>query len=336
LVKNKKFKIIIIDNSKECIKKAISILSRDEYEISVAQNCVDALELLEIESFDLILICTNIPDSEIGKICYNNKSHGKNLNTPVIFILERTDLNCISDVFKNGGIDYIQKPFIEKEFVSKVKTHLEHRYFRDLLIQEENELKIEIEKSREHEKELLKITKILEKANVVLSQMSLVDALTGIANRRDFDRTLELEWKRCRRDKLDLSLIMLDIDHFKNFNDMYGHLAGDECLKDVVEVIKSNIKRPADKAARFGGEEFILILPETDVNGAFSIAESIRKDVISLKIPHESSPVSERVTISAGISSIIPDTGVMMKKLIENADKALYRAKSNGRNRVEI
>jgi len=165
--------------------------------------------------------------------------------------------------------------------------------------------------------------------------MSLIDGLTGIANRRDFDRTVDLEWKRCRRDKLDLSLIMLDIDYFKKFNDMYGHLAGDECLKSVVEVIKLNIKRPADKAARFGGEEFILILPETDKSGAFSIAESIRKDVISLNIPHRNSPVAEMVTISAGISSVVPDTDVMIKDLIEDADKALYRAKSNGRNRVE-
>jgi non-specific serine/threonine protein kinase len=174
---------------------------------------------------------------------------------------------------------------------------------------------------------------ILESENIQLEKFASVDALTGVANRRTFDERLTFEWNLAQRRKHNLSMVLLDIDFFKAFNDAYGHIAGDACLKQVAQAAGRCVTRPSDVFARYGGEEFAIILPETNVTGAITTAERIRTAIDSLGIPHQGSEIG-RVTASLGIATCIPADGVSKENLVNAADKALYFAKSGGRNRV--
>ena len=168
----------------------------------------------------------------------------------------------------------------------------------------------------------------------VLEQSELVEA--GIPNRRKFDMTIENEWNRASRDETSLSLILMDIDFFKKFNDNYGHAMGDDCLKKVARTIKKALNRASDFAARYGGEEFASVLPNCDIEGAVQTAQVIRKAVFNLNIPHEQSKAAEWVTLSLGTASIYPQKEDSPLLLIKSADEALYKAKENGRNRVDF
>jgi len=176
----------------------------------------------------------------------------------------------------------------------------------------------------------------LEESNRRLEILSTSDALTGIANRRHFDAVLDTEYGRHVRYGSTLSLIMLDIDHFKAFNDTYGHLKGDECLREVGRVLRECITRAADLAARYGGEEFACILPETDRNGAIIIAEQIRRGIEALAIPHKGSSVADHVTGSLGVVTVDCLQGVSALDILSQADNLLYQAKSSGRNRIAV
>jgi diguanylate cyclase (GGDEF)-like protein len=178
-------------------------------------------------------------------------------------------------------------------------------------------------------------TRELDEANRKLASLSLTDGLTGIANRRYFDEHLEQEWKRALRDKQPLSLVMVDIDHFKAYNDYYGHLAGDDCLRQVARKLQTVVARPGDLVARYGGEEFALILPQTH-GGAKTLGERCRATVAAIRIPHQASPVKPVVTVSVGVASIIPAVDQDPSRLINAADQALYRAKLLGRNHVVV
>ncbi|WP_084455593.1 sensor domain-containing diguanylate cyclase [Novosphingobium rosa] len=170
-----------------------------------------------------------------------------------------------------------------------------------------------------------------------LSRLAMTDGLTGLANRRAFDAALDHEWLRTRRGNGQLSLLLMDLDHFKAFNDRYGHQVGDDCLRAVASAIQSALRRPADLAARYGGEELAVILPDTDAAGAVQVAEAIRNAVQALAIPH-SENAGGIVTISTGVATALSRTGAsiqMPSSLLQAADTALYKAKSNGRNRVE-
>jgi diguanylate cyclase (GGDEF)-like protein/PAS domain S-box-containing protein len=173
----------------------------------------------------------------------------------------------------------------------------------------------------------------LQQMNEELIKLSILDGLTQIANRRCFDEVIDREWKRSRRDKTVLSLILCDIDFFKNFNDTYGHKAGDECLQAVAKAIEKSVKRPSDLVARYGGEEFAIILPNTEIPGACHVAEVIRNGVWNLSIPHKASRADQVVTLSLGVAGVIVDDQKNLKDLINRADKALYEAKAQGRNR---
>ena len=204
----------------------------------------------------------------------------------------------------------------------------------------------EIESRKSAEQEVLQHKENLEElvedrtaelqiANKRLEELSRVDGLTGIANRRRLDEELDREWKRMLREKRPLSVVLSDIDHFKLYNDTYGHQGGDECLKSVANAIKDSVNRPGDLTARYGGEEFCLVLPETNGLGAMQIAELVRKNVFELNMEHKSSPMAKVVTLSLGVATLIPDIGSHPSVLLEAADRALYQAKGNGRNRVE-
>lgn len=175
----------------------------------------------------------------------------------------------------------------------------------------------------------------LQEMNKKLQHLTVQDGLTGIGNRRMFDTTLAQEWTRCMRSKSHLSLVMIDIDFFKEFNDFYGHLSGDNCLKMIAHTLSKTLKRSVDLCARYGGEEFALLLPDTNLAAASKIAEECCKQVLQLSITHPSSRIGNEVTISAGVSSVAPTLSMQAKILVKSADQALYQAKNNGRNRVE-
>ncbi len=169
----------------------------------------------------------------------------------------------------------------------------------------------------------------------MLENLSATDGLTELSNRRRFDEFLNREWRRAMRDRSSLSLVMMDIDFFKEFNDHYGHLAGDDCLRQVAQALRDVVQRPADLAARYGGEEFACILPETDSKGAVALAEKIKERVKAVNIPHFYSSVSDRVTLSLGVATVIPESGQAPSDLIRLADGVLYSAKQSGRDQVE-
>ena len=175
----------------------------------------------------------------------------------------------------------------------------------------------------------------LREANATLSHEAMHDALTGLPNRRELERRIEAEWRRMARYDRELSLLMIDIDHFKAYNDHYGHLQGDECLRRVAGALQCNLERPADMVARCGGEEFLALLPETLLEGARQLAETMRQAVAKLSIPHEASLVAPYVTISIGVSTSRPRQS-SPDALRKRADQALYQAKEKGRNRVEV
>ncbi len=176
---------------------------------------------------------------------------------------------------------------------------------------------------------------LLEESNRRLTELSNMDSLTGIANRRRFDAALEHEYSRLRRSNSKLSVILLDIDHFKDYNDCYGHVMGDECLRQIASVLASSINRAVDLAARYGGEEFACILPDTDLQGAVQVAERIRQGIRELGIEHKKSPVSEFVTASFGVITVQYSSAISSDEVVAMADKLLYQAKSAGRNRIE-
>ena len=167
-----------------------------------------------------------------------------------------------------------------------------------------------------------------------LKQLSQIDALTGIANRRVFETKLENEWRRAMRHHTPLSILMIDIDYFKAYNDYYGHPAGDDCLRTIAGLLAQMVDRPGDLIARYGGEEFVVILPDTDLPGAAMMAENMRSKIESLKIQHKHPSICGYITISLGVCSTVPGGDSLPKQLVQAADRALYRAKENGRNMV--
>jgi len=186
----------------------------------------------------------------------------------------------------------------------------------------------DISERKKTEEELIRL-------QVELERLSLTDGLTGISNRRMFDQRLDTEWHDAKRSRKPLSLIILDIDYFKQYNDCYGHVGGDECLRSLAGVLKTVARRPRDVVARFGGEEFTLLLPETDETMARKLARECAEGIARLRIPHEKSSISQFVTASIGVETTVPDGETTPRDLVEEVDRMLYAAKHNGRNRIE-
>jgi diguanylate cyclase (GGDEF)-like protein len=186
------------------------------------------------------------------------------------------------------------------------------------------------------EKTVAERTEELQKANQKLLELATSDGLTHIPNRRLFDQTFQKEWKRHIREQEPLSIILIDIDYFKHYNDYYGHLRGDDCLYRVAQAISQVPKRAADLVARYGGEEFAIILPNTLEAGAKEVAEVVRNSVLSLEIPHAQSDVSDFVSLSLGIATVVPNNQYSAEDLLAQADHALYQAKKLGRNQSQV
>jgi len=216
------------------------------------------------------------------------------------------------------------------------EVRLRQRYMRELrgLLQEQN---LALEKARQAEIDLesqvSQRTQELAMAARRLEALSTVDGMTGVANRRRFDETLQVEWGRAARDKRPLSVALIDVDWFKSYNDRYGHPAGDACLRQLARVFEAGVMRSGDLIARYGGEEFVLIAPDTDLNGIHTIASYLCQEVFALALEHEDSPYG-RVSVSIGVAMAYPHRGSKPLQLVQQADSALYRAKQQGRHRV--
>jgi diguanylate cyclase (GGDEF)-like protein len=242
--------------------------------------------------------------------------------------------------FDAGSVDYISKPFWESEVLARVSAHLRLRRAQKEREAANAQLRLEVEQRRKAEQALEEANRHLADANARLEQanrrlqdLASEDGLTGIPNRRRLDEHLNTSWLQMVRQAQPLSVILCDIDYFKLYNDHYGHQAGDECLRAVARCIRSALRRPGDLAGRYGGEEFLVTLPHTDLAGALIVSEEIHEAVRRLQIPHERSQAGAWVSLSMGVSGTVPARGDCLSRLIAAADAALYEAKAAGRAR---
>lgn len=290
--------ILIVDDLPSNIRILGEAL-RPYYEIVVATSGKQALTLAQDIRPDLILLDIMMPGMDGYEVCRELKSEPKTRNIPVIFITAKVQTEDEVQGFEIGGADYITKPFRLPAVLARIKTQLDLKRKYDLL-----------------------------------ENLAALDGLTEIPNRRRFDDALEHEWRRTQRTGRPLTVIMMDIDFFKNYNDRYGHMAGDECLRMVAQSLSRIVNRPGDLVARFGGEEFVALLPDTGPQAARHLAESMREGVAGLNIPHAASSVAEHVTLSLGAATRVPILDLTPASLVEEADRLLYQAKQEGRNRT--
>jgi len=291
--------ILIVDDAKENINILAELL-RPDFKIRAATSGEKALEIAFSDNPpDLILLDVIMPEMDGYEVCTKLKASSQTKDIPVIFVTGKVSEEDEIYGFNLGAIDYITKPFSPVIIKARVHTHAELKRYRDYL-----------------------------------EGISYLDALTGIANRRSFNDYLDSTWNFSEREPSPISMILMDIDHFKQFNDNYGHQAGDECLVQIARALSETIVRKSDFVARFGGEEFVCILPNTSLDNAAVIAEKLRLSIIALQIPHAFSSAENIIAISLGVATIIPERNSSCEALIKTADEALYRSKKSGRNKV--
>ncbi len=270
--------------------------------IRFATDGQQALALIQRAPPDLILLDMEMPGMNGLEVCAALKADPETADIPVLFITSHTESAFEEMVFNAGAADYVPKPLNPLVVAARVKTHLAYRT-----------------------------------ALAQLTALATKDGLTGLNNRRSFDEKLAHEWKRALRQKRPLALLMVDIDEFKKYNDHFGHLEGDTCLKSVATALLHSVRRPADFVARYGGEEFVLILPDTDAEGAHAMAQVLLRNVESQLLVHAPNAMRQHVTVSIGCSVLDPariyTTGLEASALIKSSDWALYQSKKEGRNR---
>ncbi len=321
-------RILIVDDAEESRLLLQSILTGARYRgVQAVESARAAFKVLGMPQPalnqplpDLILLDHVMSDIDGVEACRRIKAVEALRDIPIIMVTVETEEKTLKQAFAAGVVDYIMKPIRKVEFLARVSAGLH--------------LKRELDARKARERELVEVTQRLEAANKMLLSRSALDGLTVIPNRRRFDEVLEHEWKRAMRTGRSLSVVLIDVDDFKPYNDTYGHQAGDHCLKRVAGVLSRGVKRPGDLVARYGGEEFAVVLPGTDVNGAIEMAETFREQIEACAMPHAQSRAGRVVTISAGVAAIVPARGDKSAGLIEAADRALYQAKHEGRNRV--
>ena len=243
-------------------------------------------------------------------------------DVPIIVLSTREDPVVKRDAFKAGANDYLVKLPDPIELVARIRHH--SRAYLNQLQRDEAYRAL-----RESQQKLLE-------ANLELQRLSTLDGLTGLSNRRHLNVCLEAEWLRARRDASPLSLLMIDVDQFKAYNDSSGHPAGDEVLRRLAELMRGHTRRSTDLAARYGGEEFVMLLPDTPAEGALQIARSLRQAMAALQLAHPASTVGRYVTVSVGVATRVPSRDELSSALIDAADRALYTAKQAGRDRVAV
>lgn len=299
--KPKTQKLLLVDDEPANIQVLHNVLADDGYDFIFATDGDTALTLATAQAPDVILLDVMMPDMDGYEVCRRLKNDPTTSNIPVIFI---TALDQMEDEEKGlnlGAIDYLKKPLGPSIARARVRNHLQLKSYRDRL-----------------------------------EKMAMYDGLTGIANRQYFDHYFDAELKRASRSNSFISLILMDIDHFKQFNDNCGHAAGDECLKKVAKALAETLERPSDLAARYGGEEFVCVLPNTQPDGAQKVSGQLLDAVRSLNITHEHSSAASVVTVSLGCVTVNGETALDAQRIIQATDQRLYKAKHDGRNRAVI
>jgi diguanylate cyclase (GGDEF)-like protein len=297
--------ILVADDDKVMRVCLRQIMEQEGYEVVEANDGESCLATYSRRQPDVVLLDAVMPIMDGFTCCHQIQKIQGSKGTPVLMITGLEDEESVDQAFAAGAVDYVTKPIHWAVLRQRVKR----------LIQQ------------------VKLYQDLEQANLELKRLATSDGLTHVANRRHFDEHLQQEWQRMMREQLPMSLILCDIDFFKAYNDTYGHQVGDDCLRQVATVIQKAAKRSVDLAARYGGEEFAVILPNTDLEGAEQVATSIRDSIQNLGVAHDSSKISEFVTVSIGVSCTIPNQIVAPEMLIAAADRALYQAKAEGRDR---
>ncbi len=308
-------KILVVDDSPTIRAALRALLERMGHTVVEANDGKQALQMYRQDRPGLVLIDVVMPIMDGYESARHMRETKADEWVPIIFLSSKEADQDLDRAIEAGGDDYLVKP------VSFVVLNAKIRALQRL----ESMRTKQLEMSRD-----------LASANRELEKLSRQDGLTGIANRRYFDSYLVTEVRRGARERQPLSLILSDVDHFKAFNDCYGHQAGDDCLRRVAAALSSAGRRPADLAARYGGEEFAMVLPGTVLDGAVDVAQAVSRVIEGLAIPHERSAVDRKVTLSQGIVSLTPEKETSSEDLIQRADQALYLAKQQGRNRYVV
>ena len=308
-------KILVADDDSFLREMLSAILESAGYIVETASNGIEVLELYHRKvHFDLILSDMNMP--EMNGLEIIKEIRGNDNNIPIIILTGNNEISVAIDALKSGANDYL----------------LKDENIQDVIL-------ISIDKVMENyrlKKQNVKLLQDLERKNKELNKMAFVDGLTGIPNRRYFEDNLKSEWDKAVKNSLPLSLIILDIDFFKLYNDTYGHQQGDACLKLVAQRLNESASLSNNIVARYGGEEFVAVLPGLDKESAGAIADKMIADIALLNLPHKSSSVSEIITVSLGVGCLLPVDSMKSAGLVEIADRELYKAKKNGRNRICI
>ncbi|NYE60480.1 diguanylate cyclase (GGDEF)-like protein [Duganella sp. 1224] len=294
-------RILVVDDAMENIQILHHAL-REDHEVLFALDGEQALQIARDQQPDLILLDAVMPGMDGYAMVAALRASPRLQDIPVIFVTALSQPEDETRALEAGAVDFISKPFNVAVVRARVRSQLTIKRQAD-----------------------------------AMRELSMTDGLTGVANRRNFNDTVDAEWRRCARAGLPLSVIMIDIDHFKLYNDHYGHQAGDACLQQVSTAMKRCATRPQDLLARYGGEEFILLLPQEAADGAEVVAQRILDEVAKLAIPHAASPTAPIVSLSLGLATALPPLeGHDPSPLIRVADHNLYRAKQTGRNRYCI
>jgi len=313
------------------LKQSIAV----RFRVVATDRLESAMQCLIREEFDVVLLDLSLPDSQGLETLLILKEHIPNL--PIVVLTGFNSEMLALESVRLGAQDYLVK---EQTNVEVLVRSIRYALERSRLIEQLRESQEQLEKfNQELQQRVEARTAEIKSKNQQLQHLlilSMTDKLTGIANRYALEYRLKQEWSKGLIDATPLSAIMVDIDFFKLYNDTYGHQQGDRCLRQVAQAISQALKRTKDFVARYGGEEFTIVLPDTDLAGAEAVAERIRERVESLQIPHKSSKVSAFVTTSLGASTMVPLLSSTWEILTSFADKALYLAKQNGRNRLEI
>ena len=290
--------ILVVDDDPVNVQIIANALVKT-HRISLATSGLDGLRVAQEHIPDLILLDIGLPDVSGYDVCKMLKRNTITRNIPIVFITARdTDLDELHGL-ELGAIDYIRKPFSPALIRARVNNQL-----------------------------------LLKHKTDQLEQLAMLDSLTAIPNRRHFEEELHKVWSVAQRKSREFAVAMLDIDFFKQYNDHYGHAAGDRCLQLVARTIRESLHRPMDFVARYGGEEFVIILPESSVDETILVAEKVRKNIQNLNIRHEHPDIQSNLTVSIGVASTTPTQHKVNRYILEEVDKNLYQAKKMGRNRL--
>jgi diguanylate cyclase (GGDEF)-like protein len=293
-------RVLVVDDAMENIQILHGAL-QDEHEVVFAMDGPRALELARAQQPDLILLDAVMPGMDGYAVCKALLAAPETSEIPVIFVTALTSPEDETRALGAGAADFISKPVNAAVVRARVRTQLTVKRQRD-----------------------------------ALRALILTDALTGAANRRAFDERLDAEWRRCGRTGLPVALVLVDIDHFKLYNDHYGHPAGDATLVQVAGAMRRAAGRSQDLVARYGGEEFAILLPQLDARGATGVAHRLMAELEQMGIPHAASPTAPRLTVSMGIACMVPGEHSFPADLVQVADALLYQAKAGGRNRYRV